>query len=225
MQPQTIALVLSTVLAGPAAVNGQTPQPEPGRTAAPTEASQPQTQQQSSPPPQAAQPESKLTFEGDTALWTVAIRPDKTADFERVMQRLRDALMKSGDPARQRQAEGWRVVRLSMPLPDGNIAYVHVVNPVVPGADYTVMQILYDAFPDERQMLYELYRGAFASNLALATGRVAVDLGTQAPSVAPAPATPGVPSASPTPPTPPTPPGAPTSPGTAPPPASTAPGA
>lgn len=111
-----------------------------------------------------------------------------------------------------------------MPLPDGNIPYVHVVNPVVPGADYTVMQILYDAFPDERQMLYELYRGAFASNLALATGNVVVDLGTPAPSVTPTPATPGVPTASPTPPTPPTPPGAATTPSTAPPAAPTTPG-
>ena len=61
-------------------------------------------------------------------------------------------------------------------MPDGNIAYVHVISPVVPDADYTVMQILYDAFPDERQALYESYRDAFASNLSLASGRVAVDL-------------------------------------------------
>jgi hypothetical protein len=155
---------------------------------APQQPPQPQAQQQSA--------ESKLTFEGDTALWTVAIKPDKTSDFERVMMRVRDALSMSSDPLRRRQAEGWKVVRLSMPLPNGNIAYVHVVNPVVPGADYTVMQILYDAFPDERQMLYDLYRGAFASNLALATGHVAIDLsGPPAPpaAIAPAPAPPAAP--------------------------------
>jgi hypothetical protein len=47
---------------------------------------------------------------------------------------------------------------------------------VVPNADYTVMQILYDELPDERQTLYELYRSAFANNLALAVGDVAVDM-------------------------------------------------
>ena len=26
----------------------------------------------------------KLTFDGDTALWTMAIKPDKTADFEQI---------------------------------------------------------------------------------------------------------------------------------------------
>jgi hypothetical protein len=128
-------------------------------------------------PPQAA---PKLTFTGDVALWTVAIKPDKTAAFEQVMSRVREALSKSADPARQRQAAGWKVMKIDKPLPDGNVAYVHVINPVVAGADYTVMQILYDAFPEERQALYELYRDAFAANLSLASGRVAVDLASPA---------------------------------------------
>jgi len=135
--------------------------------------------------PAATQPaQQKLTFSGDTALWTVAIKPDKTADFEQVMSRLRDALMKSPEPDRRRQAEGWKVMRLEKPLPDGNIAYVHIVNPVVPGADYTVMQTLYDAFPDERQALYDMYRGAFAQNLSLASGKVVLDMSKPAASTA-----------------------------------------
>ena len=138
----------------------------------PAAEAQPQTadKQQSQAAPQ------KLTFSGDVALWTVAIKPAKTADFERVMTRVRDALSRSPDPSKQRQAAGWKVMKIEKPLPDGNIAYVHVISPVVPDADYTVMQILYDAFPDERQALYESYRDAFAANLSLATGRVAVDL-------------------------------------------------
>ncbi|HKE82605.1 MAG TPA: hypothetical protein VKB50_02580 [Vicinamibacterales bacterium] len=117
-----------------------------------------------------------LTFEGDTALWTMAIRADKTADFEKVMNRLRDALMQSSDPRRKQQAAGWRVMRVSKPMPDGAIAYVHVIHPVVQGVDYTIMKTLYDAFPDERQTLYEAYRGAFDKNLSLATGSIVVDM-------------------------------------------------
>ena len=118
---------------------------------------------------------SKFTLNGELALWTVAIRPDKTADFEKIMTRLHDALTTSTDPARQKQAAGWKVMKLEKPLPDGNIAYVHVINPV-PGADYTVMQILYDAYPNERQQLYDMYRAAFAQNLSLAAGNVVVDM-------------------------------------------------
>jgi hypothetical protein len=111
----------------------------------------------------------KLTFDGDVALWTVAIKPDKTQAFEQI-------IAASTDVVRQRQAAGWKVMKIEKPLPDGNIAYVHVISPVIHEADYTVMQILYDAFPDERQALYESYRDAFAANLSLATGPVAVDL-------------------------------------------------
>ena len=32
-------------------------------------------------------------------------------------------------------------------MPDGNIVYIHVITPV-PGADYTILQMLYVAFTD-----------------------------------------------------------------------------
>lgn len=124
-------------------------------------------------------PKPKLTFTGDTALLTVAIRPEKSADFENVMGRMKAALLKSEDPKRREQAAGWKVMKLEKPLPDGNVAYVHVIHPVVEGADYAIMQTLYDAFPDERQALYESYRGAFVQNLSLAAGHIVVDMSTQ----------------------------------------------
>jgi hypothetical protein len=118
----------------------------------------------------------KLTFDGDTALWTMAIKPDKTADFEKIMAKVRTALMKSSDPLRRQQAAGWKVMRMTQPLADGAVAYVHIVHPVVKDVDYAIMQTLYEAFPDERQALYEQYRGAFAKNVSLATGSIVVDL-------------------------------------------------
>jgi hypothetical protein len=129
-----------------------------------------QTGAQTAAPPQA------LTFQGEVALWTMAIKPDKIADFEAVMAKLRDGLAKSAKPERRQQGAGWKIMKMSTPLPDGNVAYVHMINPVVPGADYTIMQTLYDEFPNERQSLYELYRGAFVKNLSVATGSVVLDL-------------------------------------------------
>lgn len=136
-------------------------------------AQQPAAQQPAQPAAQQpAQQPAKLTFEGDTALWTVAIKPEKTADFEKIMAKLHEGLTKSQKPEQQKQAAGWKVVKLAKPLPDGTVAYVHIINPVVPGADYTVMQNLYDLFPEERQALYEMYRGAFDKNLSLAVGNM-----------------------------------------------------
>jgi hypothetical protein len=121
-------------------------------------------------------PPKAFTLDGEIALWTMAIKADKTADFESIMTKLRDGLAKSSNPVRRQQLAGWKVMRVKSPLPDGNIAYVHVINPVVPGADYTIMQTLYDEFPEERQQLYDLYRGAFVANLSLAPGTMALDM-------------------------------------------------
>ena len=130
---------------------------------------------------------SGLHFTGDVALWTVAINADKTADYEKVLTRLNEALHKSNDPVRNQQAAGWRVVKVDQPLPDGTIAYVHVITPVVQGADYTLLKPIYEAFPSEAKDIYEMYRGAFAKNLALASGKVVMDMSKPAVSPAPQP--------------------------------------
>ena len=93
----------------------------------------------------------------------MAIKPDKTADFEQVMRRcaplMKSEIQRGGS---RRRLEGHADDAAAR---DGTIAYVHIVHPVVKDADYTIMQTLYDAFPDERAALYEQYRGAFAKNV------------------------------------------------------------
>lgn len=117
-----------------------------------------------------------LTFNGDTALWSIAIKPDKTADFEQIMMRVGEALLKSDAPQRKQQAAGWKVIKGLTPMPDGNVVYTHLIDPVVRGADYAILNILYEGFPAEKTELYELYVGAFGAALPGATGNVAVDL-------------------------------------------------
>lgn len=124
---------------------------------------------------QAATPQ-KLTFDGDIALWSVAVKPDKTADFEQVIAKLKESLAKSEKPEAKQQAAGWKVMK-GVKMPDGNIIYTHVITPVVPGADYTVMQNIYDVVkdPTEQRALFDLYRGAFAANLGINQGTVVSD--------------------------------------------------
>jgi hypothetical protein len=124
----------------------------------------------------AANESAGLQFTGDVALWTVAIKPDKTADYERVLMRVRDALQNSDDPQRKQQAAGWRVMKMSEALPDANVAYVHVITPVTAGADYTLLKPIYDQFPSESQEIYQIYRDAFAKNLAVASGSWIIDM-------------------------------------------------
>jgi hypothetical protein len=125
-----------------------------------------------------AQAAQTLTFDGDVALWTLAIKPDKTADFEAIMAKVRDALLKSEKPERKAQAAGWKVLKNAKALPDGNVTYTHIINPVVKGADYTIVAILYEGFkdPTEQRALYEQYRAAFAQNFGAQSGAIVSDL-------------------------------------------------
>ena len=124
-----------------------------------------------------AQAPQKLTMEGDLALWSVAIRPDKTADYEQIIGKVKEALTKSTAPEAKQQLAGWKVIKMSKPMPDGNLIYTHVITPV-PGADYNILQVLYATFTDpaEQKNLYDLYRGAFAANLGISSGTIAADL-------------------------------------------------
>ena len=118
----------------------------------------------------------KFTMEGDLALWSVSIRPDKTADYEQVLTKVKEALAKSAAPEAKQQLAGWRVIKAAKPMPDGNIVYTHVIQPV-PGADYNLLQVAYATItdPTEQKTLYDLYRGAFVANIGLASGTVVAD--------------------------------------------------
>jgi hypothetical protein len=125
-----------------------------------------------------AHAQDALTFSGDVAILSIAIKPDKTADFEQVMMKVREALLQSASAQRKQQAAGWKVVKSGTPMPDGNVVYTHVISPVVVGADYAIMTILYEAFEDaaERTRLYELYSGSFGAALGGSDNSIAVDL-------------------------------------------------
>jgi hypothetical protein len=87
------------------------------------------------------------------------VKPDKTADFEMIMGRVKDALAKNPDPVRKQQAASWKVfkaVEPGAPLPDGTraVLYVFVMDPSVKNADYTITKILAEAFPSEVQDLW-----------------------------------------------------------------------
>ena len=91
--------------------------------------------------------------------------------------KLKEALTKSEKPEAKQQLAGWRVMRGVKNPTTGDIIYTHIITPVA-GADYTIMQNIYDAFPDPmvRQQMYDLYRGAFSQNLGVNSGKVVVDL-------------------------------------------------
>jgi hypothetical protein len=120
---------------------------------------------------------TKFTMDGDLSLWSVAINADKTADYEKILAKVKEVLGKSSAPEAKQQMAGWKVIKMAKPMPDGKIIYTHVITPV-PGADYNILQVLYATItdPTEQKTLYDLYRGAFAGNLSLAGGAIVADM-------------------------------------------------
>lgn len=121
---------------------------------------------------QAGQAPAARVFASDAGLVLNFIKADKTADFEAVMAKLREALQKSEKPERKQQAASWKVFKAIEPGANGSVLYVFTIDPAVKGADYTVSTILAEAFPTDVQALYKQYADAYASgqnfvNLAL----------------------------------------------------------
>jgi hypothetical protein len=102
-------------------------------------------------------------FASDAGIILNFIKPDKTADFEAVMARLKEALAKSSKPERRQQSTSWKIFRAMEPGANGSVLYVFTIDPAVKGADYTVSTILAEAFPNDVQALYKQYAEAYAS--------------------------------------------------------------
>ena len=67
-------------------------------------------------PAQAAPAPQARVFTGDLGLMFNVIKPDKTADFEMVVGKLKEAFAKSDDPVHKQMAQGWRVVKNPEPI-------------------------------------------------------------------------------------------------------------
>jgi hypothetical protein len=102
-----------------------------------------------------------LALDGDAATITVLIKPDKTAEFESVLAKVKDSLAKSEKPERKQQAAGWTVYKTGQPV-QGNVAYIMVINPVVKGQEYDISRLIAEVFPVEVQEFFQKYKDSFA---------------------------------------------------------------
>lgn len=106
-----------------------------------------------------------LPFASDPVFATPAgvvfnqVKPDKAADFEQVVARIRAVLRASPDAQIRKQGDGWKMYKASEPY-QGSTLYVFVMDPAVPGADYSITHLLARAAPAEVQDLYAKFSGA-----------------------------------------------------------------
>ena len=151
------AALVAMTLASASTASAQQPPPAPP-------AGQPPANQTPATPaaPAAAEPAKPvLTINSDAAIITLLIKPDKTADFELVLAKLKEALNKSEKPERKQQAAGWKVFKSSQ-MAQGNAVYLMRIDPVVKGEEYDITRLIAEVFPVEVQEIFAKYKDAFA---------------------------------------------------------------
>jgi hypothetical protein len=130
------------------------------------------------PPAQAQQAQApQRVFASDAGMVLNFIKADKTADFEEIVMKLKEALNKSDKPERKQQAASWKVYRAQEPGANGSVLYVFHIDPAVHGADYTVSTILAEGFPDQVQELFQKYADSYASNQNVVNLKLVASLG------------------------------------------------
>ena len=102
-----------------------------------------------------------LTLEGDATVMIVLIKPDKTADFEAVIAKYKEALGKSDKPARKEQLAGLKIFKSPTAM-GGNTAYIFLADPIVKGEEYDITRVINEVFPSEVTDMFNKYKESYA---------------------------------------------------------------
>jgi hypothetical protein len=124
-------------------------------------------------PPAAAAPaptEPKVPFTTPAGMLLVQIKPDKTADFEEMIGKLRAGMAKTSDEGLKKQAAGFKVYKAAEQF-GANTLYVVFVEPTAPNSEYELFNMLLRTMtPDEQRDpaakgMWDRYAAAFAAGL------------------------------------------------------------
>jgi hypothetical protein len=87
--------------------------------------------------------QDSIQFNTGAGMILVQIRGNKITQFEQGLRSLQAALNQASDPA-----AGWRVHRTTEGASGGNALYVFIIDPIVPGIDYSLHGAIARVFPE-----------------------------------------------------------------------------
>jgi hypothetical protein len=111
--------------------------------------------------------EPRMSFAGTAGVFLYQIKPDQTAVFEELVQKVKEGLAKSDKPERKQQLTGWKLYKAAEPM-SNNTLYVFVADPAVKGAEYDLLMLFAESLgaaqgTPENQELFKKYIAAFAA--------------------------------------------------------------
>jgi hypothetical protein len=111
-----------------------------------------------------AQDKPTLVFQNDAGLIIFYVKPDKTADFEDLMTKLKDGLAKMEAPEAKQMLAGMKLFKTPVAAGATVASYVLIANPIVKNTEYWLLSLLYKAYPAEAQALYAKWQDVKAAN-------------------------------------------------------------
>jgi hypothetical protein len=178
----SIALVIALAAGVPAATRVLTGAQAPPPVQPPAQQPPAGAPGQPATPPPPAVPASRK-FTSDAGVVFSQIKADKTADFEGVMAKVKEGLSKSTNPKYKQMALSWRVYKGLEAGPGGAVIYVWIIDPPVKDVEYTVTDVLRDAFPNEAQDLWAKYTACFVSGQTMLNLELRANMAPNAPPI------------------------------------------
>jgi hypothetical protein len=100
-------------------------------------------------------------FPGGAGLVLNFIKPDKTAEWEGILDKLKEALVASEKPERKAQAASWKVYKVSeQPVKDA-VLYMWFLDGAPTDQEYSMVKLMTELFPKEAVDLYKQYSDAY----------------------------------------------------------------
>jgi hypothetical protein len=108
---------------------------------------------QAAAPAQPAAP--KVAFTTPAGVLLVQIKPDKTADFEELVTKLKAGIGKTTDETIKKQGAGLKVFKATEPF-NNNTLYLVMFDPAVPASEYDMFTMLSKTMTPEEQRAPEV---------------------------------------------------------------------
>ena len=113
--------------------------------------------------PSSSQAQPQVPFDADQGIVLSYVVRERTDDFERVVDRVRELLSESPDISHQEMVAGWRMFKAREPGPSNSVLYLWFLEPVPQGADYEIPQLLQVLLPsDEADDLTQRFADSLA---------------------------------------------------------------
>ena len=87
------------------------------------------------------------------------VKSAKAADFEAILERLKEALTKAQSPMLRQQALNWRIYKSAEPPTDATV-FVFAFDPAITTANYDPLLVLTQVLPAEVQPLFDRIKDA-----------------------------------------------------------------